>query len=156
MTAHRLRELLYLKFRNPPFVLQVVLVSDDDDVLHRVLTVIVVGINPLIEVVKALLARDVEHKYAAVCSPVVACREGAESFLACRVPDLKPHFLGIAAFSVLESPRATVHTNGGIITFQLLAFSYPHKEGCFAGELVSNYDHLEALIVGTFEGKYVF
>ena len=123
------------------------LVSDDDDVLHRELAVVVVLVDPLIEVIEALLVRDVEHQHAAVGAAVVARRERAKPLLACRVPQLESD--AQAPRAVQECAGLAVDANCCIICVcsqELLVLANPHEQRRLATERVSNNNDFELLV----------
>ena len=103
------------------------LVADDDDVLDGELAVVVVLVDPLIQLVETLLAGDVEHQHAAVGASVVARRQRAKTLLASRVPQLKAH--AQIPRAVQERAGLAVDTDRRIIRpliIEWLVFSYAH------------------------------
>ena len=84
--AHGLCKLSNLKVRHFPILIQVVFVSHNHNVLDRELAVIIVLVNPLVQVVKAFLICDVKDEDAAVCTSIVACCQCAKPLLSRRVP----------------------------------------------------------------------
>ena len=101
-------------------------ISYDDNVLDRELAVIVILVYPLVQVIEALLARNIKDQYAAVSTSIIAGCQCSKAFLASSVPDLEPYSTGITSFAMLESSRAAIYANSCIIVLNLFAFTYAH------------------------------
>ena len=69
--VHRLAKLTDFKLRDQSFLFQIVFIANYDDILDRELAVIVVLVNPLIQMVEAVRVGDVEDEHTAVCSSVI-------------------------------------------------------------------------------------
>lgn len=146
--AHAFSKFCYFKFGDSALCGQIILVSDDDDVLDGELAVVVVLVDPLVEVVEALLVRDVEHQHAAVGAAVIARRQRAKPLLARRVPQLQPH--AQVPRAVPECAGLAVNSNCCIISVfscQWQVLSYSHEQSCLASVLISNDNNLELLVI---------
>ena len=64
------------------------LIAYYDDVLDWEFAVIVVLVYPLVQVIEALLARNIKDQYAAVSTSVIAGCQCSKALLASCVPDL--------------------------------------------------------------------
>ena len=63
-------------------------ISDDDNVLDREFAVIVILVYPLVQVIEALLVRNIKDEYTAVSTAVIAGCQCSKALLASSVPDL--------------------------------------------------------------------
>lgn len=87
-----LSECLCLLLWNLSFVVTVALIADKNATNTR-LGVLLDFLDPRAHVLKRLTVCNVIHDYNALGAAVIAGREGAEAFLACRVPNLQLHYL---------------------------------------------------------------
>ena len=67
------------------------LVANNDYVLNWEFTVVIVLVNPLVEVVEAFWVRNIEDKYATVGSTIIGGSKSTKTFLTCSIPYLKSH-----------------------------------------------------------------
>ena len=123
------------------------LIAYYDDVLDWEFAVIVVLVYPLIQVVEALLVRNIEDEDAAVSPSIVAGCKRSKSLLTCSVPDLEPNPNSFLAIIVEERSRTTVNSNCRIIICYCFILSDSHQHRCLARVLISNDYHFEILIV---------
>ena len=132
------------------------LVADDDDVLDGELAVVVVLVDPLVQLVETLRVGDVEHQHAAVGASVVTRRQRAKALLARRVPQLQPHAQILRA--VQERAGLAVDANRCIIRSLIIKrsiVSYAHEQRCLASERVANYNDFELLVELLLRLKYL-
>ena len=112
-TAHGFCKLFDLQLRDFPLTCQIMFVPHNDNVLDRELAVVVVLVDPLVQVVEAFLVCDIEYKDAAVCATIVTCCQSAKPLLACCVPQLQSYFQTLG--TVHEGPTFAVNANRRIV-----------------------------------------
>ena len=103
------------------------LVPHNDDVLDRELAVVIVLVDPLVEVVEALLVRDVKHQYTAVRAAVITRRQGTKPLLSRRIPQLESHLEVIG--SMHKGPALAIHAYCSIVLTcfsELCTITQPH------------------------------
>mmetsp|Transcript_55868 Transcript_55868/g.120833 ORF Transcript_55868/g.120833 Transcript_55868/m.120833 type:complete len:207 (+) Transcript_55868:91-711(+) len=136
------REPCALLCRDLALVFEVGLVADEDS-LHRCVAVLVKLRDPILDMVEAVLIRDVVRDHYAHRCPVVRWCDGPETLLPSRVPDLELQLPAIA----LHLLPLEVDADGEDEIRIEPALAEAHEEGGFADCGVSQQQQLDEMVV---------